>query len=84
LPTNRGDYGFPDMAQRREDVAKLIYLETSLPERIVILRHYGVRHIFLHHLGRRFDRRLEALYAPITVKAFKASGMGVLVLDPDR
>ena len=84
VPANLGDYGIADMTQRREDLAKLIYLETDLAERITVLRRYGVRHVFLHHVGRRFDQRLAALYAPITAKVVQSSGMGVLILDPQR
>jgi hypothetical protein len=80
LPANRGDYGVPDMAQRREALGKLIYTDASTEERRSAARHYGVRYIFVHHTGRGFGQHLLAVNAPITDKVVTQSGMSVIVL----
>jgi hypothetical protein len=84
LPANLGNYGMLDMAQRRLDLAKLIYLDANLADRVEVARRYGIRHIFVHHTGRRFGQRLMAVYAPIAAKVVQASGMAVLTLAPER
>jgi hypothetical protein len=84
LNANLGDYLMPDMPQRREALAHLIYLEANLADRVRWARRYGVRHIFVHHTGSRFGQRLLAVTAPITAKVVTESGSSVIEIDPER
>ena len=84
VPANRGDYGVPDMERRRRALSQLVYLDADLKVRIKLARRYGVRHIFVYHVGRRFGQRLTGIYAPITSKVVTMFGMSVLTIDVDH
>jgi hypothetical protein len=81
VPADRGNYGVADMSERRAALHALVGLGKPLEDRLPILRHYGIHHIWVSHPARENGRRLQEIYAPIVADGGESQGAGILVLD---
>jgi hypothetical protein len=68
VPADRGEYGMPDMWQRRLDLRRLYGSKLTLEERLQILRRYDARHILITSYWKPEQRALRELYAPIVAQ----------------
>jgi hypothetical protein len=81
LDTDEPPRGVRDMNERRAAVTLLFNPDAPLAQRALLLRRYGVRHLYVPGGG---GNRLVDSYAPITTEVTQVMRTRVLALDPDR
>jgi hypothetical protein len=84
---DRGARGVGDMSQRRDAIDALFDLRTAPDTRLSILRHYGLRHVYIpgpNRRGYRIAQRLMNDLRPYVVGVAQWSDTRIITFDLTR